>query len=136
MTKTTIQYQGNLRCRLTHEESGSVITTDAPKDNAGQGEAFSPTDLVGAALGSCILTVMGIYAKRHNIVLEGATASVDKVMAASPLRRIGQLTLEIHMPAGIPVESRSTLEQVAHTCPVHQSLSPEINLIVHFFYPD
>jgi putative redox protein len=135
MVKTSIVYEGQLRCSLTHEPSGTVIRTDAPKDNMGKGEAFSPTDLVGAALGSCMLTIMGIAANKHNIDLKGTTVEVSKEMITAPVRRIGKLAVTLRMAAGIPVEKRSMLEAAAHSCPVHQSLHPDIQIPVQFIYP-
>ena len=135
MVKSKIVYEGQLRCVLTHEPSGSVIHTDAPKDNMGKGEAFSPTDLVAAALGACMLTVMGIIAARHNIELKGATIDVSKEMVTSGVRRIGSISVNIHMPSGIPQDKRTMLEAAAHSCPVHKSLHPDVQIPVKFVYP-
>src|ERR1700733_9892829 len=107
MVKISMVYEGQLHCTLTHGPSGSVIQTDAPKDNMGRGEAFSPTDLVAAALGSCMLTVMGIAAQRHNIDLKGTTVEVSKEMVTTPMRRIGTITITFHMASGIPEDKRS-----------------------------
>src|SRR5437764_11814466 len=109
MVQIEIEYHGNLRTQATHEPSGSTLLTDAPKDNQGNGEAFSPTDLVATALGTCMLTTMGIAARRLNVDMTGATARVLKEMVATPLRRIGKLTVEIHMPARIAPEHRPPL---------------------------
>jgi len=136
MVKINIVYEGGLHCRLTHEQSGAMITTDAPKDNNGKGEAFSPTDLVAAALGSCMLTVMGIAAARHNIDFTGAVVDVTKEMVAMPERRIGTISVNLRMPKGIPAEKRSMLEHAAHACPVHKSLHPDVKIPVEFSYPD
>lgn len=135
-TEVEVIYSGNLYCELTHKESGVVIQTNAPKDNAGEGKSFSPTDLVGAALGACILTVMGIYARNNDLKIEGAKITVIKHMVAEPVRRIGKLEVNLNMPAGVPVEKRPILERVAHTCPVHQSLHPEIEINWQITYPD
>lgn len=135
MVKMNIVYEGQLRCTLTHEPSGSVIGTDAPKDNMGKGEAFSPTDLVAAALGSCVLTVMGIAAARHNIDLKGTTVEVSKEMITSPVRRIGSISVTLHMAGGIPQDKRSMLEAAAHSCPVHKSLHPDVQALIQFIYP-
>jgi len=134
MVKMKIVYEGQLRCTLTHEQSGSVISTDAPKDNHGRGEAFSPTDLVAAALGSCMLTVMGIMAAKHNIDLQGTSVDVSKEMVATPLRRIGTIGVVFHMAPGIPQDKRSMLEAAAHSCPVHKSLHPDVNTPIQFIY--
>jgi len=135
MVKINIIYEGQLRCSLTHGPSGSVIRTDAPKDNMGKGEAFSPTDLVAAALGSCMLTIMGIAAAKHNIDLKGTKVDVSKEMITAPVRRIGSIKVTFHMAAGIPQEKRAMLEAAAHSCPVHQSLHPDVQTPIEFIYP-
>ena len=135
MVKMNIVYEGQLHCALTHGPSGSVISTDAPKDNMGRGEAFSPTDLVAAALGSCMLTVMGIAATRHNIDLKGTTVEVSKEMVAAPTRRIGSITITLHMASGIPQDKRALLEAAAYSCPVHKSLHPDVQTPIQFIYP-
>ncbi len=132
MVTMTLEYQGALHCQATHGPSASIIATDAPLDNQGKGEAFSPTDLVGAALGSCILTVMGIVAQRSGIDMKGATATVEKEMANAPLRRIARLAVTINMPAKIDAPDRRRLENAAHTCPVHKSLHPDIEVLMVF----
>jgi len=134
MVEMDATYQGQLHCEVKHGPSGNVIATDAPKDNQGLGAAFSPTDLVGAALGSCMLTVMGIYAQRHNLDLSGATAHVTKEMVTSPARRIGKLTVKFKLPAKIPAENRSAIENAGKTCPVHLSLHPEVQKVIEFEY--
>jgi len=134
MVQINITYQGQLRCEAVHGPSDTKLSTDAPKDNHGKGELFSPTDLVATALGTCMLTVMGIVAQRHNIPLDGATATVGKEMAASPARRIGRLTVDIHVPGKLNDEQRKTLENAAHTCPVHKSVHPEIDIPVNFHW--
>jgi putative redox protein len=111
-----------------------VITTDAPKDNGGKGEAFSPTDLVGTALGSCMLTLMGIAAKKLGVPFEEASLEVEKIMAPDAPRRIGKLILQIRINM-VPEESvRVKLEQAALSCPVHASLHPSIQQEVRFFW--
>lgn len=132
MVQVDITYDGDLRCTARHGPSGATIITDAPVDNHGKGQAFSPTDLVGAALGTCILTVMGIVAQRRGIDLRGSTATVQKEMAASPQRRIGKLNVQIHVPAQLDEKQRTMLENAAHTCPVHGSLHPDIEMSVQF----
>lgn len=136
MVKINIVYEGNLRCRLTHGPSGNEILTDAPVDNMGKGEAFSPTDLVAAALGSCMLTVMGIVAGRHQINMDGAQVEVQKEMITQPIRRIGKIAVLIKMPKGIDPSKRNMLEIAAHSCPVHKSLHPDVEIPVSFLYPD
>jgi len=135
MVNMSIVYEGQLRCALTHGPSGSVIHTDAPKDNMGKGEAFSPTDLVAAALGSCMLTVMGIAAAKHHIDLKGTTLEVSKEMVTAPVRRIGSISVVLHMAGGIPQDKRSMLEAAAHSCPVHKSLDAAVQIPIQFIYP-
>jgi putative redox protein len=130
--RMAVTYQGDLHTEALHEPSGSRLETDAPKDNDGRGERFSPTDLVGAALGSCMLTVMGIVARRHAWDMTGARAEVEKDMVASPTRRIARLALAIAMPPGIPESARPVLERAARTCPVHESLHPDVAIELRF----
>lgn len=136
MVEVVVTYEGKLHTTASHGPSGATLATDAPKDNEGLGEAFSPTDLVATALGACMLSVMGIYARRHNLALEGAKATVHKHMVADPVRRIGTLEVVIEMPAGLAPETRAVLERVAHTCPVHRSLHPDVQTPIVFRYPD
>jgi putative redox protein len=132
MVKTTITYEGGLRTTTHHGLSGAEFQTDAPVDNNGKGESFSPTDLVGVALGSCILTVMGIVADRMDVDLTGATADVEKTMVTDPIRRIGKLDVRLTLPGGISDKHRKKLERAARTCPVHKSLHPEIDAPIEF----
>jgi len=134
MVKMTATYAGELHCELTHGPSGSRLETDAPKDNMGRGERFSPTDLVGAALVSCILTTMGIVAQRDNMSLVGATGEVEKDMQTTPTRKIAALRVVIHMPAALPLDYRRKLETAAHHCPVHKSLHPDVQAPIAFVY--
>jgi len=129
----TGRYVGNKRIEIKHGPTGSMIITDAPKDNHGEGTTFSPTDLVAAALGSCMLTVMSIVAERDGISLAGMTVEVTKQMADQP-RRIGALPVVIHMPKGLSAEQRMKLERIAKTCPVSHSLNPLIEAEVGFVY--
>lgn len=132
MVEIDVVYEGDLHTRCHHGPSGAGLATDAPVDNQGLGQSFSPTDLVGTAIGSCMLTVMGIVARRHAWPLEGARAHVEKHMVADPVRRIGRLVVRFDMPAELPPESRDILERTAHTCPVRQSLHPDLELDVSF----
>ena len=132
MVTTTITYDGALNCTAVHGPSSASINTDAPKDNHGKGENFSPTDLVASALGSCILTVMGILAKRLEIDIAGATATVEKEMASAPERRIGALRVLVRVPHNISEDDRVKFERAAHTCPVHKSLHPDIEMPIDF----
>jgi uncharacterized OsmC-like protein len=135
MVQINVIYEGDLHCRVTHGPSGAVLATDAPKDNMGKGESFSPTDLLAASLGSCMMTLMGIYAARHAINLKGTTVEVQKEMATEP-RRVGKLTVIIQMPGKIDKTQRAALEKAALTCPVHKSLHPDTQIPVSFQYPD
>ncbi len=132
MVSIQLEYQGDLHCSAVHGPSGTTLATDAPKDNQGRGESFSPTDLVATALGSCMLTVMGIMARTLNIDIAGVTASVGKEMTSTPPRRIERLTVKIHVPHAISEENRLKLERAAHTCPVHKSLHPDVQIPITF----
>jgi len=132
VVRIDIEYTGSLHTELVHEPSGTRLETDAPRDNEGLGERFSPTDLVAAALASCVLTTMGIVAKRHAWAMEGASARVHKHMVTSPIRRIGRFEARFYMPAAVPEEARSVLERAARTCPVHRSLHPDVELDLEF----
>jgi len=136
MVRTEIEYLGDLHCRATHGPSGKSFLTDAPVDNQGKGESFSPTDLVGASLGACIATIMGIYAREHGIALEGMRVTVSKTMSAQPPRRIEKLELLFRMPPGLSARARRALEACVEACPVKRSLHPDITASVAFEYPD
>lgn len=121
-----VTYLGNLRTEAEHLKSGTKIITDAPTDNNGKGEAFSPTDLVATALGSCMLTIMGISARNHNIDIDGAEVSINKIMEADP-RRIGTVEVVLSMPGNnYSVKERKILEAAAHGCPVGRSIKDGI----------
>jgi len=135
MINMSLEYEGSLRCKISHGPSGTVIHTDAPVDNHGKGESFSPSDLVCSALASCMMTIMGIYATRQGAKLEGSRAEIVKEMVTEPVRRIGKITILFHMAAGIDPALRPALERAAHTCPVHKSLNPDILYDIHFQYP-
>jgi putative redox protein len=124
--KISCEYLGDLRSRATHGPSGSQLLTDAPVDNQGKGEAFSPSDLAATALGTCVLTILGIQAKNMGADFRGARIEVEKHMTATPPRRIARLDVRIAMPAGIPEEVRARLIRAAEACPVKQSLHPDI----------
>lgn len=135
MVEIDVVYEGELRCRATHGPSGQTLTTDAPVDNHGKGEAFSPTDLIATALGTCIATVMGIVAERESIDLRGLRIRVRKEMTSTPPRRVARLTTHIEMPVTVTPEQRVKLEGAARFCPVHHSLSDEIDTPIEFVYP-
>lgn len=132
MVEITVEYEGDLHCRATHGPSGTALATDAPKDNRGRGESFSPTDLVATALGACMLTIIAIKARDEGLEIEGASAAVTKEMASEPTRRIGRLGVKIRIPLDIPNETKWRLEAAALGCPVAKSLSPDVDVAVTF----
>ena len=132
MVEIRVVYEGALRCRARHGPSGNELWTDAPVDNNGRGESFSPTDLVATALGTCMLTIMGIVAERHGWDLRGTTARVEKRMVSDPRRRIGELVAVVRGPSHLDQRARATLEAAALTCPVHASLGAEVQRPVTF----
>src|SRR5438093_7464145 len=134
MVKVSVNYTGDLHCDATHGPSQSKISTDAPTDNKGRGEAFSPTDLVATALATCMTTTMGIKAQELNVDLRGMTVSVQKEMSNDAPRRIAALPNEIHIPLPPDSPPRKALEQTALNCPVHKSLPPEIDRPTKFFW--
>ncbi|GAC1367397.1 MAG: OsmC family protein [Hymenobacter sp.] len=134
MNTATARYAGQLRTEATHVASGNVIQTDAPTDNHGRGEAFSPTDLVSTALGACMMTIMGIVAERHQLDLVGSTFAVTKHMSPDAPRRIAQIDVAFTLPAALSASERALLERSAYTCPVTLSLHPDIKQNVVFEY--
>ncbi|MBS0605753.1 MAG: OsmC family protein [Verrucomicrobia bacterium] len=134
MAEIEIWYEGDLSTRCVHKENGSEITTDAPKDNQGLGRVFSPTDLLAAALGSCVLTLMGIIARKRNIDIKGTKLTVVKEMQSAPFRRIGRLSVQVYCPYTFSPEITDQLIKAAQTCPVKHSLHPDIQqeLIFHW----
>jgi len=134
MVAIQLEYQGDLRCKAVHGPSGTELNTDAPKDNQGRGESFSPTDLVATALGACMLTVMGIMARTLNIDLAGTTATVEKEMTTTPPRMIASLSVRIRVPHSLSPENKQKLERAAHTCPVHKSLHPNVQAPIEFIW--
>jgi putative redox protein len=132
MVKIQGKYEGELHCVATHGPSRVTLATDAPVDNMGRGQSFSPTDLVATALGTCMLTTMGIVAQRNGWNMAGASCEVEKGMVADPIRRIGSLTVVIRMPGEFDERARATLEQTALNCPVNRSLHPDVSIPVRF----
>jgi putative redox protein len=132
MVPMTLTYLGGLRCEAVHGPSGVRLQTDAPVDNHGRGESFSPTDLMTASLAACMTTIMGIVARRDGIAIEGLTVAIEKHMTAAPPRRVARIVLRFAMPAGIAVADRAKLEAAARTCPVALSLSPEVQVEASF----
>jgi putative redox protein len=132
MVAIQIEYQGELHCKAVHGPSGTELNTDAPKDNQGRGESFSPTDLVATALGTCMLTIMGIMARTLNIDIAGTTATVEKEMTDAPPRMIQRLVVKIHVPHALSPDDQQKLERAAYTCPVHKSLHPDVQTPIAF----
>lgn len=131
MATSKVIYLGNLRTENHHLKSGNVFITDAPTDNHGKGEAFSPTDTVATGFANCMLTVMGIKARDIKVNLEGATALVTKTMSSNP-RRISKIEVVFNLPAAVSKKYQTILERTANTCPVHYSLHPDIEKVVVF----
>jgi putative redox protein len=136
MVKIEIEHTGGLHSEAVHVESGSRLQTDAPLDNGGKGESFSPTDLVATALGSCITTTMDLYAKRNGISIDGAKASVIKHMSSQPVRRISKLEVAVELPLPGNHPHRAALENAAQNCPVKKSLSAEMEIPITFAWRD
>lgn len=135
MTKINTVYTGNLRTEAVHEQSGTKLITDAPLDNHGKGESFSPTDLLATALGSCMLTIMGISAEAYGYNLEGTTIATEKIMGTNP-RRVVEIKIDITFPKGnnYTDQQKRVIEAAAKTCPVYNSLHPELKKTITFNY--
>ena len=135
MPTVTAIYQGNLRVECRHEQSGTTIVTDAPVDNRGRGEAFSPTDLCAAALGACAMTFMGLYGQEHDVDVSGTRMEITKTMSANP-RRIGKIEVIFTMPdRPFSEKDKTSLERAARACAVHKSLHPDIEQVLTFRWP-
>jgi putative redox protein len=132
MVAIRLEYEGDLHAKAVHGPSGTELNTDAPKDNQGRGETFSPTDLTAASLGSCMLTTMGIMARTLNLDIAGAKAVVEKEMTSSGPRKIQRLTVQIKMPKAFGEKDQLKLERAAHACPVARSLHPDVEQVVEF----
>lgn len=133
MVRIDVEYQGGLRCRAVHAPSGAALVSDAPLDNHGKGESFSPTDTLATSLASCMLTVMGIRAKREGWAIEGSSASVEKHMTSEPPRRVARLVVTVQMRApGLEEASKSTLIEVAESCPVRLSLGENVTVTTNY----
>ena len=133
MTTSIVFYSGNLRTESQHLQSGETITTDAPIDNEGTGQAFSPTDLAATSLANCMMTVMGIVANRHNIDIEGVLANVEKLMGVNP-RRIVEIKIDFHFPKNYDTATKKMLELAALNCPVSKSFSESVSQNIDFNY--
>lgn len=135
MATSLVKYVGELRTEATHLQSGTIINTDAPKDNHGKGEAFSPTDLVATALASCMTSIMGIVAMKEGVTaIDGASAEIVKIMYPDP-RRIGEIHVKITFPKkNFTDKEKKMYEHAALTCPVAKSLHPDIKQIIEFIW--
>lgn len=133
MVKISSKYTGQKHCEANHGPSNSTLQTDAPKDNQGLGETFSPTDLVATALGTCILTTVAIHAEKENISIVGATSSTEKVMTPPP-RRIGSLKTVVQFPKSIPEDFQKRIPEIAANCPVKKSLHPDVDAAIEILF--
>ncbi len=134
MNTFEIKYKGDLRTTAIHIDSGAEISTDAPKDNHGLGETFSPTDMVCTALASCILTIMAIAVEKDNVDIKGTTAVVKKTMGIKP-RRISKIDIDLTFPREYDQKTKTILERAAYNCPVHHTLSETVEKNISFTYP-
>jgi len=134
MVEMTVDYQGELRSTATHGPSKAKLNTDAPLDNMGKGESFSPTDLLATSLTTCMVTTMAIAAKRNNINIGQPTARVIKEMTAVPTRRVARLPVEITIPVELSEDDRHRMRNAALTCPVAKSIHPDIDVPVTFYW--
>ena len=134
MTTSTSTYSGELRTQSVHTQSGETYITDAPKDNEGKGEAFSPTDIVATSLANCMMTIMGIVSKRKGLIIEGTEAKIDKFMGTDP-RRITEIKIDFYFPVNFSEDERKLLEKSALNCPVAKSLSSDLKQNIEFHYP-
>ena len=128
MVEIAITYDGTLRCSATHDPSGTGLITDAPVDNQGKGESFSPTDLLATALGTCMMTYIGLLAERTRWDVTGTTMRVQKEMVADPIRRVGRLVVDIHIPIELSDKDLTVVENTVTTCPVKMSISDRIQV--------
>ena len=133
MATSIVYYSSELRTESTHLQSGETYITDAPIDNEGKGEAFSPTDIIATGLANCMLTIMGIVAKRKSLDIEGTKAEVTKIMSARP-RRISEIKIDFQFPRDYGDEQKQQLEEGALNCPVAKSLSPDLIQTINFYY--
>lgn len=134
MVEMNVNYEGGLRCVAVHKPSGTKLQTDAPVDNMGKGESFSPTDLMATALASCIATTIGIVAQRKGIELTGMRVHVEKHMSTDSPRRIVKLPIKLWLPLPADHPERQLLENTAHACPVHQSMHPSVEMPIEFIW--
>lgn len=136
MVEIKLSYEGSLHCSALHVPSGNTLVTDAPLDNSGLGQAFSPTDLLATALGSCMATVIGILAQRKGIAVEGTAVTVRKFMAEDQPRRVKRLELDLSLPLPASHPDRPLFETAARGCPVHHSLHPDIEVVMKWIWQE
>ena len=136
MVSIHVKYEGELHCEAKHGPSGNTLATDAPVDNKGRGETFSPTDLVATGLASCMATIMGQQADTLGIDISGMIVDVDKIMSTDRPRRIVELPVRIQMPIAFDEKTAKMMDRAAHTCPVHHSLHPDIKIDVSFTWAE
>jgi len=136
MVEIKLSYEGDLHCSAIHTPSGNTLVTDAPLDNNGRGQAFSPTDLLATALGSCMATVIGILAKRKELAVEGMTVNVRKFMSDDQPRRVKRLELDLQIPLPASHPDRKLLESAARGCPVHHSIHPDIEVVMNWHWQE
>lgn len=136
MVEIKLTYEGDLHCSAIHGPSGNTLVTDAPVDNNGRGQAFSPTDLVATALGACMATVIGIIAKRKELALEGMKIAVRKQMSVDPPRRIARLEVDLDIPLPADHAERKVIESAARGCPVHHSIHPDIDVVMNWIWQE
>lgn len=136
MVQIYVEYLGDLHCQVTHGPSGQTFLTDAPTDNQGKGEYISPTDMAATAVGSCILTIMGIVARNHQIDMDGTKLTVSKEMMNQPFRRIKRITLDFVFPKKLTEKEFKMLSAVIQTCPVTRSISPEVEIVANYKMPE
>jgi putative redox protein len=134
MVTITGEYQGDLHCTAVHGPSGTMLSTDAPKDNQGRGESFSPTDLVATAFATCIATTMAIVGRRHGVEIGRVRYEVTKEMSTDAPRRISRLRARLWMPAAARAVPQGELERAANNCPVHQSLAPAVAKVIELVW--
>ena len=136
MATVSAKYLGDLRVECVHNQSGTKIITDAPTDNQGKGEAFSPTDLCATALGACAMTIIGIYAKNHGVDVTGTEVEITKTMSADP-RRIGKIEVVFKMPPrSYSAKEKTIMERCTASCPVHMTLHPDVEQVFTFIWQD
>ena len=133
MTTSVVYYSGELRTESTHLQSGEAYITDAPTDNEGKGEAFSPTDLIATGLANCMLTIMGIVARRKSLTIEGTKAEVTKIIGKDP-RRISEIRIDFFFPRSYDEDSKKLLQHAALNCPVAKSLADNLTQTINFHY--